>query len=454
MRFLDRRDAGRELAERLGRIPLDDPVVLGVPRGGVPVAATVASTLDAPFDVVPVRGIGVPFQPRVVLGALGADGLVVFDEHRLRLTGAGDVELAALEHRHRRGLERSMGRYRLARPSERLLGRTAVVVDDGAVGGSTARVACRAARARGAARVVLALPACPSTTHLDLRAEADAMVVLERSMEHAVVGESYHEFEPVDDDQVVAALEGADTVASGSVPDMEPVVDLWIPTGASRVAARLVVPPDAERLIVFAHAGASGRHDSAGRRIARRLRARGFATALVDLLSAPEELRRDRVHDVDLLRARLTALLRALRDHPVCRGLPVGLLADRTAVPAAMAAAAGRREVVAVVSWVGRADLLGHELGVVRAPTLFLVDERDAALVELTRATRARVPAPTRVVTLPGCGDRLSAPALLDEVADLAGEWCAATPDQVAVTAAGRGAVDVVGASVPLLVRA
>ena len=161
MLFTDRADAGRQLAARLGHLRGEPVVVLGLPRGGVPVALEVAQALGAPLDVIVVRKLGVPFQPELGMGAVGEDGVRVINREVIQAARVPAEELAAVQAREQANVDARAARYRARRPREPLAGRTAVVVDDGIATGSTARAACQVARAHGAARVVLAVPVAP-----------------------------------------------------------------------------------------------------------------------------------------------------------------------------------------------------------------------------------------------------------------------------------------------------
>ncbi|HVN50639.1 MAG TPA: phosphoribosyltransferase family protein, partial [Acidimicrobiales bacterium] len=160
--FEDRIEAGRVLAERLSSLRGKDVVVLGLPRGGVPVAEQVARALGAPLDVIVVRKLGVPFQPELAMGAIGEMGARVLDERLIAQAGITSEEVAEVESRERVELDRRVERLRRGRPRVPLEGRVAVVVDDGLATGSTARVACQVARHLGAATVVLAVPVAPA----------------------------------------------------------------------------------------------------------------------------------------------------------------------------------------------------------------------------------------------------------------------------------------------------
>lgn len=157
--FRDRREAGQRLAEQLLAYRNDsDVVVVGLPRGGVPVAQEVAVMLGVPMDVIVIRKRGVPFQPELAMGAIGEDGARYVDEDLVRRTGVSAVEVEAVEQRERSELEWRSHRFRTGRPGVSLDGRVVIVVDDGVATGSTARAACHGARAPGARRVILAVP--------------------------------------------------------------------------------------------------------------------------------------------------------------------------------------------------------------------------------------------------------------------------------------------------------
>jgi putative phosphoribosyl transferase len=206
MHFADRRDAGRRLAGLLERLVDDDVVVLGLPRGGVPVAFEIALALDAPLDVIVVRKLGAPHQPELAMGAIGEDGVRVVDDGVVRSVGATDAEVAAIEERERAELARRARQFRGEVAPVAIKGRTAVIVDDGIATGSSARVACRIVRARGASRLVLAVPVAPERWTRELRGEADEFVCVSAPRWYRSVGEWYRDFSQTTDEEVNRCL--------------------------------------------------------------------------------------------------------------------------------------------------------------------------------------------------------------------------------------------------------
>ena len=206
MVFADRRDAGRRLATLLAPLRDEQPVVLALPRGGVPVAAEVARALGAPLDVIVVRKLGLPYQPELGFGAIGEGGVRLLDTALLRRVGLTERDVSWVEAEERRELIRRVRRYRGDRPPISVEGRTVVIVDDGLATGATARTAVSIARARGARRIVLAVPVAPSEAVNELRDDADQVVSLVTPAHFVAVGLWYRDFDQTSDDEVAALL--------------------------------------------------------------------------------------------------------------------------------------------------------------------------------------------------------------------------------------------------------
>ncbi len=219
MRFQHRIDAGRRLGDHLRGI-VHDPhvVVVGLPRGGVPVAAEVAAALDAPLDVIGVRKLGVPTQPEFAMGAIGEGGARWLDAEIVRRAGVTDEELDAVERRARDELERRLRRIRAQHPPVDLAGTTTIVVDDGIATGATARAACRVARAHGADRIVLATPVAPRDWTERLAGVADELVALSTPRGFRAVGHHYDDFGQTSEGEVIEHLRAASARARPDPP--------------------------------------------------------------------------------------------------------------------------------------------------------------------------------------------------------------------------------------------
>lgn len=205
-RYRDRTSAGEELARWLESVRTAAPIILGLPRGGVPVAAAVASALDAPLDVVIVRKLGTPRNPELAMGAVGEGGTLVLNCDVITADGVTARELAGVRARERAELTRRARMLRQGHPARDLLGRTAVIVDDGMATGATAAVACRSAREAGAHRIVVAVPVA-STEAVRLLADAADQVVCPFTPAFlGGVGAAFDDFHQLTDREVVDYL--------------------------------------------------------------------------------------------------------------------------------------------------------------------------------------------------------------------------------------------------------
>ncbi|MGO9080985.1 MAG: phosphoribosyltransferase family protein [Streptosporangiaceae bacterium] len=431
MSFADRSDAGRRLAEKLLHLRGQPVVVLGLPRGGVPVAAQVARALEAPLDVIVVRKLGVPFQPELGMGAIGEDGIRVINHEIMQRGGITAGELSAVEARERAELERRAFRYRHGRPRQPLGGRIAVVVDDGIATGSTARAACQVARALGAARVVLAVPVAPSGWEARIGADADEFACVQTPSSFYAIGQFYADFTQTTDTEVTACLQQAaraTAAADGAVPEDPPGCDdeVQVSAGDVSLAGHLTVPERPIGIVVFAHGSGSSRHSPRNRYVAGLLNRAALGTLLFDLLTPDEEVNRANVFDIGLLGERLVAVTGWLRSQSAAAGLPVGYFGASTGAAAALwAAAEPGSDIAAVVSRGGRPDLTGPRLARVRAPTLLIVGARDDVVLDLNRQARAELREHGKLAVIPGATHLFEEPGALAAVADLARDWFA-----------------------------
>jgi predicted phosphoribosyltransferase len=206
IRFADRQDAGRQLAARLLPLAYENPLVLALPRGGVPVAREVALALHAPLDFLAVRKLGAPHNPEYGIGAVAEDGTRVVDPEAIAVLGIPNGILDAIAARETAELERRVTLYRDDRAPLNVSGHTAIVVDDGVATGVTDAAALRAIRRKGPRRLILAVPVCPPDSARRLREDADDVICLHAPPRFFGVGQWYEDFSQVSDEEVVSLL--------------------------------------------------------------------------------------------------------------------------------------------------------------------------------------------------------------------------------------------------------
>ncbi|WP_228000271.1 phosphoribosyltransferase [Nocardia australiensis] len=429
MLFLDRGDAGRRLAARLRTVSVEDAVVLGLPRGGVPVAFEVARALGAPLDVIVVRKLGVPYQPELAFGAIGEGEVRVINDFVVadaRLTAA---EMARVESHERAELIRRAEVFRAGRARIPLAGRIAVIVDDGVATGATARAACQVARAEGASRVVLAVPVGARDSLTALSKEADEVISLEAPTHFLAVGLWYRHFGQTSDKKVVELLRraGDGVPAPLEVPAGDPLLrddEVRVVAGKVELAGHLTIPEDPIGLVVFAHGSGSSRHSPRNRYVASVLNRAGLGTLLFDLLTPEEEIDRANVFDIGLLAGRLVEVTRWLTLQEQVAGLRIGYFGASTGAGAALQAAADTSvDIAAVVSRGGRPDLARAALAGVRAPTLLIVGGHDHVVLELNQLAQEAMSCETTLAVVPGATHLFPEPGALENVAELARDW-------------------------------
>ena len=410
--FTDRAAAGRELASELSRFAGQETVVVGLARGGVPVAGEVARALAAPLDALVVRKIGAPFQPELGIGALAEGGVQVIDTVLCQRLGIPDDEVRRLVRTEAWELDRRISTFRQSHPRRDLTGRMVIVVDDGLATGSTAHAAVRSARRAGARYVVLAVPVGSAAAVSRLAHVADEVICLSQPADFMAVGYHYDDFAQVSDAEVISCLDGA-TRAEVSVP-----------VGDVALAGILEVPAGSRILVIFAHGSGSSRWSPRNQEVARILNEGGISTLLMDLLTEQEAEHRAQVFDIERLADRLEAALDWSRRNDRTQHLAVALFGASTGAAAALVAAARCPDLVrSVVSRGGRPDLARPWLARVQAPTLLIVGGDDTDVLRLNREALARLRCPSSLEVIPGASHLFEEPGTLHRAAELARDW-------------------------------
>jgi putative phosphoribosyl transferase len=439
MYFQDRVDAGRQLAELIAPeliaaeliapVLMDKPaisddrgvVILGLPRGGVPVAAEVAAQVGAPLDIILVRKLGVPAQPELGFGALGEGGVRVLSTPIMSAAGVTERDVAHVEAKARTELDQRIAIFRSEAPAISLAGRTAVIVDDGFATGSTAIAACRVARARGADRVILAVAVAPSDWITRCGDVADRLIAVATPANFSSVGEWYQDFSPTTDAEVIEILRRARSKEQARERDP---LKVHIPWGNSEVVGELLMPDRPRGLVVFAHGSGSSRRSPRNRIVAESLYQAGIASLLIDLLTLDETARHATVDRIDLLAERMVAAVEWVSHQPELSAIKIGVCGASTGAAVALwSAAQPHSPIAAVVSRGGRPDLAREVLHIVTAPTLMIVGSRDHQVLKLNSEARALMNCETELTVVPGATHLFEEPGTLEVAAQAASEW-------------------------------
>lgn len=417
MRFENRIVAAQKLAESLKHFEGSNAVVIGIPRGGVPIAREVSHILGLPFDIVIVRKLGVPSQSELAFGAIGEGGVKVLNDDIVVSRGLSPKDMSDVEAQERSEIDRRVAMYRRGMKRKSLKGKTVIVVDDGIATGATARAACMIVRKQGAKRIVLASPVAPAGWIDDFSDVADEMVSVFTPADMGSVGQYYGDFSTVSDKEVISLL--APEIGSTTHSDVQ------IPfNGGQVLPGVLTIPTGAKGLVVFVHGSGSSRNSPRNIRVAKKLQEHGLATLLFDLLTSKEEQDRSNVFDIDLLADRVRWVLEWISRKDSASSLPIGLFGASTGAAAALVAATQSPDLVrAVVSRGGRPDLATAHLARVSCPVLMIVGKRDVDVLQWNREAGALLQCPNEIKVIAGASHLFEEAGTLDEVAQEASKF-------------------------------
>jgi putative phosphoribosyl transferase len=444
MIFKDREDAGRQLANRLSAYAnRNDVIVLGIPRGGVPVAFEIAQALNVPMDIFLSRKLGVPGKEELAFGAIAAGDGRFLDREVIRAMGISERQIERITEKVKETLNQRAELYRGDRALVHIEDRTVILVDDGIATGASIYAAINALQQMKPANLVVAVPVAPPATCTWLRTVVDQLICLREPEQFYAVGQFYERFSQVADEDVIDLLQRASRLP---VHTSSPVDSAWegskrevsIDASYALLPGTLSLPKDAKGIVLFAHGSGSGRHSPRNRRVAEVLQTQGLGTLLFDLLSKEEELVDQQTAElrfnIGLLATRLVGVTRWVTQQTSTRGLPIGYFGASTGAAAALVAAAQLPDLVAVVvSRGGRPDLAAEALGRVRASVLLLVGALDEKVISLNRQALRRLQCQNkRMVIVPGATHLFAEPRTLEQVAQAAAAWFAQhlAPDQ------------------------
>ncbi len=444
MIFKNRQHAGLKLAQELADLEgTKDLLVLGLPRGGIPVAFEVAQRLHAPLDVFLSRKLGVPGQEELAFGAVAANGGRYLDEEIVASVRLEPDEIEKITHATEKTLEERARIYREGRSPLQVEGRTVVLVDDGVATGASIYAAMRALQGMKPKSLIVAVPVASRSACNRLRRHADRLVVLYAPENFYAVGQFYEDFSQVPDAEVVDLLRRADKAfamvgVAGDCPGNQHSLqsamgnthhEIVIKADDVSLEGLLGLPFGATAIVLFAHGSGSSRHSARNHYVAEYLQSHGIATLLFDLLTADEE-RVDRIScehrfNIDLLAERLIAVTRWIRKNPLTRSLRVAYFGASTGAAAAFVAAAALPEsIAAVVSRGGRPDLAGEALDKVRAPSLLIVGSRDEQVIALNRTALDKLQCENKeIILVRGATHLFEEPGCLEQVAFAATDW-------------------------------
>ena len=417
--FLDRADAAGQLARALRIYRGQHPLVLAIPRGGVPIGRIVADALDGELDVVLVRKLGAPDNPEFAIGAIDELGRISLGEYA-QAAGANDAYVEREAAGQLALIRARRARYHPQGTPIDPAGRVVIVVDDGLATGATMRAALAAVRARRPARLVCAVPVAAPRSLAELAGQADDVVCLVAPQGFHAVGQFYHRFPAVADEEVIRLLASPPPEAAGASAR-----SVQLPFDGVTLQGDLTVPAQARGLVIFAHGSGSSRLSPRSRAVAEVLHRGAMATLLFDLLSPVEDADRRMRFNVALLASRLGQAVSWARDVPAVRALPIGLFGASTGAAAALAVAAQQPDqIAAVVSRGGRPDLAGAgALARVTAPTLLIVGGADTDVIVLNQQALAQLHGVAELVLVPRATHLFEESGALQRVAALASGW-------------------------------
>lgn len=412
--FDNREHAGKILAEKLLKYQKEEPVILALPRGGLPIGYEIAKKLHAPLDIVLAKKIGAPGHEEFAIGAIAEDEKPILNKEIIAHYNFDPEDIEKIIMDRISEIRRRAKKYREHHPAVVLTDRTVIVVDDGLATGATMMAAVDWLRSKKIKKLIVAVPISSTEAASNIKKRVDDLISLSTPVNMMAVGMWYKDFPQVSDEEALSFLQKETHLLEMSSEDV------WIQDDMAILQGVLSVPAKARGLILFAHGGGSSHKSPRNLFVAKALNEAGFGTLLFDLLTYNESLDRKNVFDIELMSKRLlVATDWANRNAP---GLPIGYFGASTGAAAALKAAKDRTDIFAVVSRGGRPDLAMDALSKVYAPTLLLVGSEDKQVIELNKMAKDKLKN-CEMVLIPEAGHLFEEPGTLEKVVEYAESW-------------------------------
>lgn len=413
-RFENREHAGVLLAELLKPYQNLDPIVLALPRGGVPVAYEIASRIGAPLDVIMVKKIGAPGHEEFAIGAVAEDEKPILNHKVISDHHYDNREIENIIVKRISEIRERAKIYRKKFPPMSLEGRNIIIVDDGLATGATMAAAIEWMRSQKIKKIIVATPVSSKEAALEIRKKSDDFISLVIPDDFWAVGMWYKDFPQVSDEEVV------DLLQMQVIPPKMITQDVLIEAGMITLQGAICIPPKSRGIVIFAHGGGSSHKSPRNIFVAKALNDAGFGTLLFDLLTTHESYDRKNVFDIDLMGKRLLiATDWVQKNYP---GFPIGFFGASTGAAAALLAASDRLDIFAIVSRGGRPDLALSALPKVYAPTLLLVGSEDGPVIPLNKLAKDKLKN-SQMILIPKAGHLFEEPGTLEQVVEYAISW-------------------------------
>ena len=422
--FKDRHHAAMSLLETIENFPLDksNTVVVGLPRGGVPVASVLAQKLDLPLEIICVKKIGYPGNPELAFGAATESGEFVINSDIRRMSNLREDEIEELLDKHILIAKAKATRLRQGRAMLNLKDKDILLVDDGIATGATVEAAIKMLKHNKVNEIIVVTPLASEESVARISPQVDKVIVLETPSPFLSVGRWYRSFEPVSDIEVERILDQCQVQDQNKYQ-----INITLNCNGQCLDGKLVKVSDEKAWVVFVHGSGSSHLSPRNNWVASELNAAGFSTLLFDLLTPQEDSDYNTHFDIDLLTERLVLAIKWLihSDH-FSTSTPIGLFGASTGAAAALVAAAKYQDefpLYSIVSRGGRPDLAGeHNLRDIMLPTLLLVGSRDFPIIEYNEKAKNQI-YNSQMQLIANATHLFEEPGTLEKVAELTTNW-------------------------------